>query len=82
MSNQAVEAVPILDEWKAETPDGTTVRYSIIGTQASGFVYSATSCSRSLRVSAPQGPLSRDRVEALFADTVKTPWKNHRLAGD
>lgn len=74
MSSCAVDAVRIVDEWKSETPNGTTVTYSIIGTNDSGFVYAASSCARSVRVTAPQGPLGRNSVEALFADSVKTSW--------
>jgi hypothetical protein len=66
--------VQIIDKWKSQTLDGTTVTYTIIGTQDSGYVYSVDCKGRSVRVDAPQGPLTRERIEALFADSVSETW--------
>lgn len=69
MSDQC--SVRTIDKWKSRTLDGTTVTYTIVGTEDSGFVYSVDCSARSIRVTAPEGPLNRERVEALFADSVK-----------
>jgi len=70
MLNQAANPDRIIDEWTSRTLDGTNVTYAVIGTHDSGFVYSADCRARSVKITAPQGPLDRERVEALFADSV------------
>jgi hypothetical protein len=59
-----------VDEWNERTSDGRCVSYRISGNHNSGFVYSAAVNARSVTVVAPQGPLTRDKVESLFAESL------------
>jgi len=61
----------MLDEWTKPSPDGKTVTYKMEGEPRVGFVYSAGVEGRNIKqLSTSEGPLTREQVEARFADYV------------
>jgi len=70
MISNAARQVRVVDQWTARTPDGSDVTYRILESLTAGFVYSADGKACSVSVTASQGPLTRDKIEALFADSV------------
>jgi hypothetical protein len=70
MCMQAACEVTTIDEWTERKFDGRSVSYRIMGNHTVGFIYSAATGGRSVSVLAPQGPLSRDKVESLFAESL------------
>jgi hypothetical protein len=71
MVSGQVSPTRIVDQWTSQTEDGTQVTYRIASTSILGFVYSAAWADREASVNAPQGPLTRARIEALFAESVQ-----------
>jgi hypothetical protein len=67
---QATWEAPAIDEWTELMADGRNVSYRIAGNDKAGFIYSAVMGVRSISVVATQGPLTRDKVESLFARLV------------
>jgi hypothetical protein len=61
-----------IDEWTERKSDGRSVSYRIAGNHTAGFIYSATTGVKSISVAAPQGPLTRDKVESLFAGSTNS----------
>jgi hypothetical protein len=59
-----------VDEWTERTSDGRCVSYRISGSHNSGFVYSAAVNAKSVSVVAPKGPLTLDKDESLFAESL------------
>jgi len=70
MSMQATWEAQAIDEWTEPMANGRNVSYRIAGNDRAGFIYSAAMGVRSISVVATQGPLTRDKVESLFARIV------------
>lgn len=71
MVSQQASPTRIVDEWTGHTADGTRVTYRIIATTMQGFVYSAVWNDHTVSVNAPQGPLTKASIEALFAESIR-----------
>jgi hypothetical protein len=67
MIMQATWKAQAIDEWTVRRSDGQPVRYRIAGNNRVGFFYSAAVGVKRISVVTTQSPLTRDKVESLFA---------------
>lgn len=59
------------DSWSKKQADGRTVTYTSHGEAGAGFVHTVAVEGRSVtETTSSLGPLTREQVEALFADFV------------